>query len=289
MTLSGRRAEMQALLAGVLAGLIALGLIVISQAFQPAPVKQPKRGGTPDFDLTGLMPWIAGQVVLTVIVWIASGWPALGLGVGALVWVGRLWLTASRERNHYHQVTEAISVWVDMVKDSLGGGAGLSQAIESTTPVAPEAIRPAVARLASRQRTGSQSAALHEFGATLAHPTSDLVVLALISASENQARDLPKLLAKTAEQARSRNQAVMQIETERSQLYAEARAMALSIALLGVVIAVIAKDFLEPYNRPTGQLVLGVIMVMVVGSAALLVQAGRPQPERRLLAVEGAS
>ncbi len=280
---------MASILAGILAGTVALGLLVISQSFRPAPVRRPKRGGTPEFNLAGLTPWIAAQVVITIVVWVASGWPSLSIGVGAMVWVGRLWLVANRERNHYHQTTEAISVWVDMVKDSLSGGAGLSQAIESTTPVAPEAIRPAVARLASRQRTGSQSAALQEFGATLAHPTSDLVVLALISASENQARDLPKLLTKTAEQARSRNQAVMQIETERSKLYAEARAMAISIGLLGVVIAIIARDFLDPYSRPVGQLVLAVIMVMVVGSAAMLVQAGRPQPERRLLAVEGVS
>jgi Flp pilus assembly protein TadB len=277
---------MQSLLFGVLVGLCVAGLLVISQSFRPAPERAPKRGGTPEFSLAGWAPWLGGQLALTLVVWLTTGWPSLSIGVGALVWVARLWLIANRERNHYHQTTEAISVWVDMVKDSLGGGAGLSQAIESTTPVAPEVIRPAVVRLASRQRTGSQTEALREFGATVAHPTSDLVVLALISASENQARDLPKLLSKTADQARARNQAVMQIETERSKLYAEARAMALSIALLGAVIAVIARDFLEPYSRPTGQLILAVIMFLVVGSAALLVQAGRPQPERRLLAPE---
>lgn len=276
---------MAPLLGGLLAALIMGGLIMIARSFRPAPAN-PRTRPQLSAQTTELLRWVSAQLVITVTAWYVSGWPSFALGVGALVWVARMWLVASRERTHYHLVTEAISVWVDMVKDSLGGGAGLSQAIESTTAVAPEVIRPAVARLASRQRTGSQTVALQEFGATLAHPTSDLVVLALVSASENQARDLPKLLAKTAEQARARNEAVLQIETERSQLYAEARAMVLAIAVLGVVISIIARDFLEPYSRPLGQVVLAVIMVMVVGSAGFLVQAGRPKPEARLLAPE---
>ena len=280
---------MTALLSAVLAGLVMSGLILISRSFRPAPVRPPKRIGDGLIDgrtTEDLLRWLLAQLVITAVVWLGSGWPSLAVGVGTMVWVGRLWLVSTRERNAFHATTEAISVWVDMVKDSLSGGAGLSQAIEATTSVAPDAIRPAVIRLASRQRTGSQSAALREFGATLAHPTSDLVVLALISASENQARDLPKLLAKTAEQARSRNESVLQIETERAKLYTEARAMVLSIVILGVVISAIARDFLEPYGRPLGQVVLAGIMALVVGSAAILVQAGRPGKERRLLAQE---
>lgn len=279
---------MTATLGALVAGLGALGLVVIALSMRPAPLRE--RGPLPGPDggrLGRLLPWFAAQFVVTGVMWFISGWPALGLGVGAFVWVAYLWLETSRERRHYHRVTEAISVWVDMVKDALAGGAGLSQAIEATVSVAPEAIRPAVTRLASRQRTGSQTAALWEFGTVIAHPTGDLVVLALVAASENQARDLPQLLAKTAEQARTRNEAVIQIETERSKLYTEARAMVLSIALLGVIISLIARDFLEPYSRPLGQVVLGAVMALVVGSSALLVAAGRPQPDKRLIADPG--
>jgi Flp pilus assembly protein TadB len=278
---------MTELLGGVLAATLMIGLIVIVRSFRPAPERRRDPIGDIDPRTLQLTKWISAQIFITAFVWYASDWPSLAAGVGAMVWVFRLWLIANQERTNYHLTTEAISVWVDMVKDSLGGGAGLSQAIETTTAVAPDAIRPAVARLASRQRTGSQTGALREFGDNLAHPTSDLVVLALISASENQARDLPKLLAKTAEQARSRNEAVLEIETERSQLYAEARAMVLAIAFLGLIISIIARDFLEPYSRPLGQFVLAIIMVMVVGSAAMLVQAGRPRADARLLSATG--
>lgn len=269
-----------------LAALLAIGLMVLGVSFRPKPEKptSTKVGG--DIDVIGWLPWIVAQIVVTLVVWLASGWVALGLGAGALAWVVRLWLLADEERRRYHEVTEAISVWVDMVKDALSSGAGLSQAIESTTKVAPEVIRPEVIRLASTQRTRSQTEALREFGGSLAHPTSDLVTLALVSASESQARDLPALLSKTAEQARTRNEAVLQIETERSQLYAEARAMFLAIAVLGVIIAFLARDFLAPYNSFAGQIVLGLVMALVVGSSALLVQSGRPKPELRLLAVE---
>lgn len=277
---------MTALYGGLLAGLVAVGIVVVAWSFLPKRpvVKAPKQ--KVDIEYEALLPWFAGQLALTVIAWYASGWVAVGLGLGAMVWVVRLWMVANAERSRYHEITEAISVWVDMIKDALASGAGLSQAIEATTKVAPAAIRSDVIKLVSRQRSGSQLDALREFGESLAHPTSDLVVMALASASESQARDLPGLLAKTAEQARARNEAVLQIETERSQLYAEARAMVLAIAVLGVIISLVARDFLEPYNSFLGQIVLAVVMSMVVGSAILLVQAGRPKPEQRLLAQE---
>lgn len=262
------------------------GLILLVLSFTEPPVKEAKPDWLPTAANGSLALWAGASVVVALFVWISSGWPALAVGAGALIWVGKLWLRASRERAAYYKTTEAISVWIDMVKDSLGGGAGLSQAIEATVGVAPEIVRPQVVQLASAQRTSSQAQALRDFGSALAHPTSDLVVLALVTASEQQARDLPKLLAKTAEQARTRNASVLQIETERTKLYTEARAMVLSIAILGLIISIIARDFLEPYNTAFGQMVLVVIMIMVVGSAAALIEAGRPQKELRLLAMD---
>ena len=209
--------------------------------------------------------WVAMSAVAGLVSWFGSGWPAVGLGAAALVWVFKFWLRANRERAVYFKTTEAISTWVDMVKDSLSGGAGLSQAIEATVPVAPDIVRPHVVRLAGSQRTSSQAAALRQFAEDLAHPTSDLVVQALITASEHQGRDLPKLLAKTSEQARARNASVLQTESERAQLYTEAWIMVLAISLLGVVITLIARDFFKPYDTTFGQLVLTGLMAIVGG------------------------
>ena len=277
---------MQPLLGAGLGAVLAAGILLVIQAFRSEPRARGEGINRLPADTPVLLIWFAAAVVLGLISGFASRWPALGLGVAALVLVGRLWQTASRQRRIYYQTTEAISVWVDMIKDTLAGGGGLSQSIESTASLAPEVIRPQVVRLAAAQRTVPQAEALRQFGAAMAHPTADLVVLALIVASDNQARDLPKLLSRTAEQARSRNASVLQIETERSQLYTEARATVISIGVLGIVITLIAREFLEPYSTVTGQIVLAVVMGIVVASAALLVQAGRPQPERRLLAPE---
>jgi glucose dehydrogenase len=78
----------------------------------------------------------------------------------------------------------------------------------------------------------------------------------------------------------------LQIETERAQLYTEARATVICIGGLSVIITLIAKDFLSPYSTVAGQIVLAVVMALVVASAAILVQAGRPRPERRLLGAD---
>lgn len=273
------------LIALVAAGGFAAGLVLLVPAFSEPPPKDE----TPEWlraEVSGtILLWAMVSAIIGVLTWFASGWPAVGAGAAALVWVGKFWFRASRERKIYFRTTEAISTWIDMVKDSLSGGAGLSQAIESTVTVAPEIVRPHVLRLASSQRTMSQSWALREFGAALAHPTSDLVVQALITASEHQARDLPRLLAKTSEQARARNAAVLQAESERAKLYTEARAMVVAVIVLGTIIAIVAHDFFKPYDNLLGQMILGFIMVLMVGSAAALVQAGRPQRELRLLAL----
>lgn len=273
-----------ALLAAAVAGLFVGGLILFAYSFTEPP---PRREKPPwlNREVSGtVLIWIAISVVIGLVCWFGSGWPAVGLGAAALVWVFKFWLRANRERAVYFKTTEAISTWVDMVKDSLAGGAGLSQAIEATVPVAPDIVRPHVVRLAGSQRTTSQSAALRQFAEDLAHPTSDLVVQALITASEHQGRDLPNLLAKTSEQARARNASVLQTESERAQLYTEAWIMVLAISLLGVVITLIARDFFTPYDTPIGQMVLTGLMAVVVGSIASLIHAGRPKSELRLLA-----
>lgn len=273
-----------ALMAATLSGLLVAGLILLAYSFTEPPPKEAKPPWLSREVSGTVLIWVAISLAVGLVCWFGSGWPAVGLGAAALVWVFKFWLRANRERAVYFKTTEAISTWVDMVKDSLSGGAGLSQAIEATVPVAPDIVRPHVVKLAGSQRTTGQSAALRQFAQDLAHPTSDLVVQALITASEHQGRDVPKLLAKTSEQARARNASVLQTESERAQLYTEAWIMVLVISLLGIVITLIARDFFTPYDTPVGQLVLTGLMAVVVGSIASLIHAGRPQKELRLLA-----
>lgn len=276
-----------ALLAIALAGSLAGGVVLFAFSFTEPPTKQTKPPWLNEEVSGTILIWMAISIIVGLLCWFGSGWPAVGLGAAALVWVFKFWLRANRERAVYFKTTEAISTWVDMVKDSLSGGAGLSQAIEATVPVAPDIVRPHVVRLAGAQRTSSQTVALRQFADGLAHPTSDLVVQALITASEHQGRDLPKLLAKTSEQARARNASVLRTESERAQLYTEAWIMVLAISLLGIVITLVARDFFRPYDTTVGQLVLGGLMTIVVGSIASLIHAGRPEKELRLLATPG--
>ncbi len=276
-----------ALIAALVAGGMMAGPILLVYSLTEPPAKE----ATPDWmkaEVSGtIIAWAVASAILGLLAWIGSGWPAVGLGAAALVWIGKFWLWASRERDVYFKTTEAISTWVDMVKDSLSGGAGLSQAIEATVPVAPEIVRPHVVRLATEQRTISQTTALRNFAEAVAHPTSDLVAQALITASEHQGRDLPNLLTKTSEQARARNAATLQTESERAQLYTEAWIMVVGIGLLGMIITLIARRFFTPYDTTFGQLVLVGLVAIVIGSIASLIHAGRPRKELRLLANPG--
>ena len=275
---------MGGLIAALVAGGFVGGLALLAYSFTEPPPKEAKPAWLSSEVSGPVLIWLAASVLAGLVGWFGSGWPAVGFGALGLVWAAKFWLRAKRERDVYFKTTEAISTWVDMVKDSLSGGAGLSQAIEATVGVAPEMVRPHVVRLATNQRTTPQATALAEFGAALAHPTSDMVVQALIMASEQQGRDLPRLLAKTSEQARARNASTLATESERAKLYTEAWIMVLTIILLGIVITIIARDFFIPYSTGFGQLVLTGLMAVVVGSVFALIHAGRPQQQLRLLA-----
>lgn len=206
--------------------------------------------------------WLHGALAVTtgVLVWVLTSWPVAGLLAAAGTW----WLPAllGPDREHTAQVTrvEAVASWTEQVRDLMAGASGLHQAIATTVPIAPAAIRDDVDRLATQLQQGvPPQQALEEFADRVAVPTSDLVVAALANAASRQAADLGALLTSLAQAAREQAAMLVRVAATRARIRTSARIITTVTLAMAAGLVVLNADYLDPYNTALGQLVLAVI------------------------------
>ncbi|MFI5593689.1 type II secretion system F family protein [Amycolatopsis sp. NPDC051758] len=187
----------------------------------------------------------------------ATGWIAGAVLAAAAVWF-LPWLVGP-DRAHARRVAriEAIASWTEMLRDVLSAAAGLEQAILTTAPLAPAAIRAEVTTLTTRLESGQRLApALRALARELDDPSADLVLAALILAAEHQARQLGDLLGSLATTARGQAAMRMRVEAGRARTRTSVRVIAATTLAFAVGIVVINRAYLDVYNTATGQIVL---------------------------------
>ena len=269
-------------LAGLLVGLLAgLGLLVVVAGLRRQAEPPPRR--RPPVAWHRLW-WRVALVVVAVIAgWSAQGWPAAGAIAGVVAWVAPLLVDARKRRDVLVARTDALAAWTEMLRDTIAAQAGLREAIAVSSRVAPVPIRPQVQLLAARCERDTMSSALTRFAAELADPVADLVVAALLVASERQARNLADLLGQIATSAREQAAMRIRVETGRARTYATAKWMVILTGVTAAGLLVYGNDFMRPYDAAGGQLVLMVIGGLFALALFGLVQLGRPAASPRLL------
>jgi Flp pilus assembly protein TadB len=232
---------------------------------------------------------VAVSVAVGIVAAVLTGWPAAALLAGAAVFgLG----PALRRRPTAALVArlEAIAAWIEALRDTLAGSAGLSQAIVATAAAPPAAIAPELRRLAARlEAYVPLEEALMAFGADLDDPSADAVVAALSLASTTRAGQLTELLATLAANTRKEVAMRERVEAGRARAYSNMRTTV--YVCLGFVTGaslLLSRTFLSPYATPLGQVVL-----LVVGSAFgaglwLMTRMVRPERPSRFLRRQGA-
>jgi hypothetical protein len=155
--------------------------------------------------------------------------------------------------------TEAIAAWTEMLRDTMAGAAGIEQAIVATAPVSPPAIRNHVVNLAARLERDRLATALRDFADEMADPTADLVVAALVLASEKQARRLGELLGALATSARQQATLQLRIDAGRARTRTASRVITVFTLGFALGLVVLNRGYLTPYDSARGQLVLAVV------------------------------
>jgi tight adherence protein B len=216
----------------------------------------------------------AGGITLLVTRWPAAALVALAFGLAAPALGGA---SEGLER------LEAIAVWTEMLRDSLGSSSGLSQSIMVTAPLAPRALAVEVASLAARLRAGVPSrVALRNFADQIADPTADVVVAALILAATERAQHLPDLLSELAIGARAEVSMRLGVEASRSSARTAVRTIVVFSLSFFALLAVLARSYLSPLSTAQGQGVLLLVGLLFGWGLLLMTRMLRPEVVPRL-------
>jgi tight adherence protein B len=223
---------------------------------------------------------LAGAVALTVLV--ITRWPVAALLAGAAV-LGLRGLVSSPAGAVIARL-EAIATWTEMLRDTLAGAAGLSQALVGTARVAPEPIRQEVQALATRLTSGvAPRDALVGFADALGDQSADVVVASLLMAVEHRAQRLGDLLGALA--ATTREQVAMRLRVEASR--ASARTALRTVAGFSVcflaLLSVLARSYLAPFGTADGQVVMALVGALFGAGLWLMARMARPGAVPRLL------
>lgn len=274
---------LMALLA-LLGGLLGLGMVLVALGLGNHPVPQlhlTRRLTRPHHQR---LLQLAVAVGAALAVGLATGWV-----VGAfLAGLGVLTLPRMLGPDRAHQAAiaraEATAGWAEMLRDTLAGAAGIEQAIIASAPVAPEPIRPQVTALAAALRQQRLPAALTTFAGELADPTGDLVVAALLHASQHQAGRLGDQLGALAAVARSEVTMRLRVAVARARVRTSVRVIITTTLTMAGGLALTSRAFLAPYDSAVGQLALALIGVVFAAGLRWLERMSRLPTPRRVLA-----
>jgi Flp pilus assembly protein TadB len=219
---------------------------------------------------------LAGLVALVV-----TRWP-MAVPLAVLAVLGSRGVGGSPTKSTIGRL-EAIAAWTEMLRDTLAGAAGLTQALIATAPISPRALRPQVSALAARLNAGvSIVAALAQLADDIGDPAADAVVACLVMAASERAQRLSDLLGALADMTREEVAMRLGIEASRASSRTAMRMITgFSFGLLALM-AIFARSYLDPYRTASGQVVLVFVGCLYGLGLWLMARMIRPKPFPRL-------
>jgi tight adherence protein B len=163
--------------------------------------------------------------------------------------------------------------------------AGLEEAIRLTLRSVPAEIKPEVTTLVARFRARlSTEEALRAFADDLDDATGDMVAASLILGARRRGAGLASVLESTAQAVADDVRARREIEAERAGPRSTARWVTIiTAAVLGVL--AFTGDYIEPYSRPIGQILITGYIAAYVGLLIMMRNMSKGKPVPRFLGV----
>lgn len=271
--------------AALYGAVIGLGLLVGVVGWSGRAPAHVGRAGVWLNRVEGLSHRVAVALVAAALVGVLTRWP-VGSGLAAAFgFAAPALFGGAGARRRAIARTEAVAAWAEMLRDTMAGAAGIEQAIVATAAVAPAPIAAEVRNLAARLERHRLSDALRVFATELADPTGDLVVAALVLASEKQARRLGELLGALARSARQQATLRLRVDAGRARTRTSSRVITMFTLGFALGLVVLNRGYLSPYNTAQGQLVLAAVGACFGAAFWWLAAMARvAEPERFLAA-----
>jgi tight adherence protein B len=229
---------------------------------------------------------LVGSLVVGFLIAALTGWvvaiviiPMLALGLPYL-------LVVPNPRDV--ELLEALDRWVRSLAATLATGKSVTDAIRVSRRTAPpmiaEEIGTLVVRLNNRWET---DAALRRFADDLDSPDADGVIAALMLAVNRGANGASLTLQALADSLQAQLKSRRVIEIERAKPYVVVRQVTVIslVTLAGVYL--ISPGFFQPYRTPLGQLILGVLLILYLGSLILMRRRAQQHTRPRILVGAG--
>jgi Flp pilus assembly protein TadB len=190
-----------------------------------------------------------------------------------------------RTRDRADQLA-ALAAWTESVRDLVGAGLALPEALAATRDTAAAPITPAVQRLTDRLALQLPlSAALHAFAADLEDPAGDLVVAALLLTNTGAGRGLRDQLSALAAALRAEVDLRGTVDATRRATRRGTRIVTTVTVATVLGLRWLNPNYVEPYGTPTGQLVLTIVLGLFAAGLAWMARlAAYPTPDRFLRA-----
>ncbi len=268
---------------------IGAGLLLIVYGWRGASAEDPprsprRRRSLPWRDDPHVGRWVTGAIAAGILAGAVTGWVVGGLLIAMAVFGLPRMLGPDRDQARQVARTQGIAVWAEQLRDTLAAAAGLEQAIAATAPTAPPAIRNEIAALAARiDHRERLTSALHGLADDLDDPLADLVIAALILASQHQARQLSGLLGQLAATARAQVDMLGRIEVGRARMRTTMRVVVVTSLVFAGGLVIFNRSFLAPYSSAVGQLVLLAVGAIFVGGFVWLKRMSKMSTPGRLL------
>lgn len=220
--------------------------------------------------------------IAAILILLLTRWPVAALMGGIAVALGPALLRRTSVV-HVTDKIEAVAVWTELLRDALAASAGLGEAIVTTAPVAPNAIRKEVLILSERVVNGIPlTDALEAFAAHVDDSSCDMVACALRLAASSRAQRLTDLLGSLSESIREDVAMRLRIESSRASARSSVRTVIVFSLAFVAALMVMAHSYLTPFGTPMGQLVLAAVGGCYAAGIALMARLVRPPKHQRL-------
>lgn len=185
------------------------------------------------------------------------------------------------------QLVEGLAVWIEQLRDTMAGARGLEQAIVATAETAPSVLRPAVARMADRLVHDNLSVASVAFADDIDNSLADFVVAVLVTASEQQVRDVGSVLSHLAECCRDEVKMRSRVWVSRARTRSATRIIGVVVVVFVLGLFVLNRTYLEPYGSPTGVVVLIMVIGLFASALGIMNRMAHFEAPARFMAARG--
>ncbi len=220
-------------------------------------------------------------------------------GVGVLAVVSSLRDSVSMTKTRkFHQrrrsatddrdLVEALAVWIEQLRDTMAGARGLEQALAATTETAPELLRPSVIRMADRLEHEPLSVCALSFADEVDNSLADFVVAVLVTASQQQVRDVGAVLGQLAECCRDEVKMRTRVWVSRARTRSAVRIIAGVLVVFVTGLFALNRSYLEPYGSSSGMVVLATVIFLFVAALASMNRLSKFDAPPRFVSNRGA-